>query len=248
MNNKLGLVSVSFRQLTALEIIKLMKAEGITLVEWGSDVHAPKDDIEKLEQIAELQKEYGIKCSSYGTYFRVGTTPIEELESYIKAAKILGADVLRIWCGDKDSEEYSEEEKQRLFDECEKLSAIAEQNGVTLCLECHGWTYTNRLSSALEIMEAVNSDSFKMYWQPNQFRTYEENLIYAEKIAKYTVNIHVFNWDGEDKLPLTYAKAKWQKYLKKFSGSENLLLEFMPDGKPESLSAEYAALKEIAGV
>ena len=248
MNSKLGLVSVSFRQLSALEIIKLMKAEGIALVEWGSDVHAPKDDIEKLGQIAELQKEYGIKCSSYGTYFRVGTTPIEELESYIKAAKILGTDVLRIWCGNKDSEEYSEDEKQRLFDECRKLSVIAEQNGAVLCLECHGWTYTNRLSSALEIMEAVNSDSFKMYWQPNQLRSYEENLMYAEKIAKYTVNIHVFNWEVEDKFPLIEAKAEWRKYLKKFGGSENLLLEFMPDGKPESLSTEYAALKEIVGV
>ena len=247
MNNKLGLVSVSFRQLSVLEIIKLIKAEGMSLVEWGSDVHAPKDDIEKLEQIAELQKEYGIKCSSYGTYFKVGTTPVEELESYIKAAKILGTDVLRIWCGDKDSENYSESEKQNLFEECKKLSEIAEQNGVVLCLECHGWTYTNRLSSALEVMEAVNSDNFKMYWQPNQFRSYEENLEYAEKIAKHTVNIHVFNWDGEDKFPLIEAKEKWQEYLKKFSGNENLLLEFMPDGKPESLKKEYAALKEIVG-
>ena len=247
MNSKLGLVSVSFRQLSVLEIIKLIKAEGMSLVEWGSDVHAPIDDIEKLEQIAELQKEYGIKCSSYGTYFKVGTTPIEELESYIKAAKILGTNVLRIWCGDKDSENYSESEKQKLFEECKKLSEIAEQNVVVLCLECHGWTYTNRLSSALEVMEAVNSDSFKMYWQPNQFRSYEENLEYAEKIAKYTVNIHVFNWDGEDKFPLIEAKEKWQEYLKKFSGNENLLLEFMPDGKPESLTTEYAALKEIVG-
>ena len=247
MNSKLGLVSVSFRQLSVLEIIKLIKAEGMSLVEWGSDVHAPIDDIEKLEQIAELQKEYGIKCSSYGTYFKVGTTPIEELESYIKAAKILGTNVLRIWCGDKDSENYSESEKQKLFEECKKLSEIAEQNVVVLCLECHGWTYTNRLSSALEVMEVVNSDSFKMYWQPNQFRSYEENLEYAENIAKYTVNIHVFNWDGEDKFPLIEAKEKWQEYLKKFSGNENLFLEFMPDGKPESLTTEYAALKEIVG-
>lgn len=244
----IGLVSVTFRQLSPEEIIALMKENDIFVVEWGSDVHAPQNDIKKLEQIAELQKEYGIKCSSYGTYFRVGTTPIEELESYIKAAKILGTDVLRIWCGDKDSEDYSDEEKQMLFEECKKLSLIAEQNEVILGLECHGWTYTNRLSSALEIMEAVNSESFKMYWQPNQFRTYEENLEYAEKIAKYTVNIHVFNWDGEDKFPLIEAKTKWQEYLKKFSGNENLLLEFMPDGKPESLTTEYAALKQIVGV
>lgn len=245
--SNLGLVSVSFRQLSVLEIIKLMKAEGMAIVEWGSDVHAPKDDIKRLEQIAKLQREYGIKCSSYGTYFSVGTTPIKEIEGYIKAAKILGTNVLRIWCGDKDSENYSFEERQKLFNECSRLADIAEKNKVILCLECHGWSYTNRLSSALELMGAVNSDSFKMYWQPNQFRTFEENLLYAEKIAPYTINIHVFNWEGKDKFPLAEAKEKWQEYLKKFSGNENLLLEFMPDGKPESFKNEYKALKEIVG-
>ena len=244
---KTGLVSISFRANDVTELIGEVKSVELDCIEWGSDVHAPYDDIANLEKIVKLQKEYGIKCSSYGTYFKVGTTPIGELESYIKAAKILGTNVLRIWCGDKDSENYSESEKEKLFEECKKLSEIAEQNGVVLCLECHGWTYTNRLSSALEVMEAVDSNSFKMYWQPNQFRTYEENLEYAEKIAKYTVNIHVFNWDGEDKFPLIEAVDVWREYLKKFSGNENLLLEFMPDGKPESLMTEYEALKEIVG-
>ena len=36
-----------------------------------------------------------------------------------------------------------------------------------------------------------------------------------------------------------------EKYLSYFDGSQKLLLEFMPDGKAESLGAETAALKEI---
>lgn len=247
MYSKLGLVSVSFRELTPFQIMDLMKSVGISIVEWGSDVHAPYKETERLKEIAKVQSENGIVCSSYGTYFRAGVTPIEELKGYINAAKILGTNVLRIWCGDRDSEKYSNEEKESLFETCRRLADIAKENNVILCCECHGWSYTNTLSSALELMTAVNSENFKMYWQPNQFKDFETNLEYAGKIAEYTVNIHIFNWEGEDKFPLIEAKEKWQAYLKKFSGNENLLLEFMPDGKPESLKTEYEALLKIVG-
>jgi sugar phosphate isomerase/epimerase len=72
----LGLVSVSFRKHSPKEILEEMKKAELSLIEWGSDVHAPCGDIERLNEIAKLQKEYGIECSSYGTYFRFGQTPI----------------------------------------------------------------------------------------------------------------------------------------------------------------------------
>ena len=105
---QLGLVSVSFRQHSPKEILEVTRSAGI---EWGSDVHAPCRDIERLREIAALQKEYGIVCSSYGTYFRLGETPIEELETYIQAAKILGTDLLRLWCGVKSGKDMTKEER-----------------------------------------------------------------------------------------------------------------------------------------
>ena len=45
---KKGLVSVSFRSLEIDEIIKLTKEAGLDTIEWGSDVHAPCDDFQKL--------------------------------------------------------------------------------------------------------------------------------------------------------------------------------------------------------
>jgi hypothetical protein len=59
---------------------------------------------------AALQQEYGIACCSYGTYFRLGVTPLCELAQYIKAAKILGTVILRLWCGNKNSQDYTEKE------------------------------------------------------------------------------------------------------------------------------------------
>ena len=45
---KCGLVSISFRGHTPEQILSAMKEAGLSYIEWGSDVHAPKDDIKKL--------------------------------------------------------------------------------------------------------------------------------------------------------------------------------------------------------
>lgn len=242
---KSGLVSISFRQLSVDEIVNIMKESGLDCVEWGSDVHAPRDDFEKLNYIAELQAKNGITCTSYGSYYRLGVEPVEELVAYAKAAKILGTTVIRIWCGNKNYEAMDEQERAAFIEQAKLAAKIAEAEGVTLCMECHNNTFTNQLEGALRLMEEVDSNAFRMYWQPNQFRDDETNFKYAEQIAKYTVNVHVFNWKGSDKYPLADATELWRKYLSYFSGNEALLLEFMPDGKPETLPTEADALKNI---
>ena len=243
MNYNFGLCSISFRKHTPEEILRQMKAVGLSVIEWGSDVHCPP---ENAKEIDGLQKQYGIKCCSYGTYFRLGVTPICELEQYIKAARTLGTDILRLWCGDKNSQDYTESEKRELFAACKAAAKIAEAEGVTLCMECHNKTYTNAKDAALGLIEEVASPHLRMYWQPNQHREQEENIAYAKAIAPYTVNIHVFNWKGKEKYPLQDAKDIWREYLSCFDGEKNLLLEFMPDGKLETLAREAQAMKEIA--
>ena len=244
MRYKLGLVSVSFRNHSPGQILTAMQDAGLGYIEWGSDVHCPK---EKAEEIAALQIQYGITCCSYGTYFRLGVTPIEELPAYIAAAKILGTDILRLWCGSKNSEEYTDAEKEILLRECKKAAAIAEQSSVTLCMECHNNTYTNRKEGALELMQAVDSPRFRMYWQPNQYRTEEENLAYAQCLSSYTDHLHVFNWKGKERYPLRDARELWKQYLSCLTGDKTLLLEFMPDDEIKTLPEEASALREIVG-
>ena len=244
---KLGLVSISFSDKTPKEILIAMKNAGLSYIEWGSDVHAPKDDVEKINEIVKLQEEYGIECCSYGTYFKLGETPIEELEGYIEAAKLLGTDILRLWCGSKNRHNLTDEEREKLFSECKKATNIAQKNNVVLCLECHNNTYTEDLNGALEIMEHVNSPFFCMYWQPNQFREFNENMEYAEKIAPYTKHIHVFKWRGQKKFSLYEGVQEWKAFLSFFGDDSALLLEFMPDNKIESLNTEADALREIVG-
>lgn len=243
----LGLVSVSFRQHMPKDILQAVKAAGLSCVEWGSDVHAPCHDVERLREIAVLQKEYGISCSSYGTYFRLGETPMEELENHIQAAKLLGTNILRLWCGVKSGENMTDKERNALLEVCKKAAEIAESSEMILCMECHRETFTEDPDDAVWLMRAVNSPHFRMYWQPFQWQDPEKNVKNAAKIANYAEHIHVFNWKGKEKFPLAEAVAEWQNYLKQFSTPRTLLLEFMPNGTLEELACEAAALRTIIG-
>lgn len=247
-----GLVSISFRKNTPEEIIAAVKAAGLSCIEWGSDVHAPCNDEARLHQIVAAQQAAGISCCSYGTYFKFGQHNVSELYDYIKAAKILGTRIIRLWCGAKGSAQYTPEEKEALFAECRAAAKIGEENDVIFCMECHNWTFTDTKESTLELMQAVDSPAFRMYYQPNQLRTFDENMAYAKLLAPYTEHVHVFNWDAPDGLhamryPLAGAISTWKDYLKQLPGDRALLLEFMPDDRIESLSAEAAALREIIG-
>ncbi|MBE6629765.1 MAG: hypothetical protein E7624_02820 [Ruminococcaceae bacterium] len=243
----LGLVSVSFRDRAPEEILKEMARAGLTHIEWGSDVHAPATNAARLQELAYLQQQYGITCSSYGTYFRLGKTPLSELPDYIAAAKILGTDVLRLWCGTKCGAEMTDEERSVLLSECRKAAALAAREGVTLCMECHKKSFTERVTDAVWLMEQIGSPHFLMYWQPFQWQTVRENAENAQKIAPFATHLHVFNWRGEEKLPLPDAVGDWQLYLAHFSTPRTLLLEFMPDGRLETLCREADALRAIIG-
>lgn len=244
---ELGLVSISFRGLTAEQIMKAVKKAGLTCVEWGSDVHAPCNVPEKLTEIVALQQQYGLTCSSYGTYFWLGWDDIAQLPDYIRAAKILGTNILRLWCGKKDPDSILPEEKEKLFADCKAAAAMAERENVILCLECHNNTYTQTKEGALELMQYVNSPAFRMYWQPNQHRSIEENISYIQLLKDYVTHIHVFQWKGNDRFPLLDGFAEWQGYLAQLGTDHTLLLEFMPDDQIETLPYEADALKKIVG-
>ncbi len=242
----LGICSVSFRSLSAEEVIRAVAAAGLSVIEWGSDVHAPCTDKKRLKEIAEAQKAAGLRCSSYGTYFKVGENSPEELRDYIAAAKILGTNMLRIWCGKKDYEELGGQERDFIISECLACAKIAEEEGAVLSAECHPRSFTNSADGALALMNGVSSPAFRMYWQDNSRATFDVNYDYAERISDYVTNIHVSYYEDGKQSNLDMGIARWKKYLSCFKPEGALLLEFVPGGTPEVLPREAKGLKAIA--
>lgn len=247
VQHRTGLVSVSFRAHEPREILSIMQAAGLTLIEWGSDVHAPCHDVDRLAELVALQREYGITCCSYGTYFRLGQSPISELESYMLAARRLGTDILRVWCGTKSGADMTKAEISFLLDDCRAAADMAKKHGVTLCSECHIGTFTERPDDALWLMQAVDSPHFRTYWQPFQWRSTLQNLAYLRALAPYVTHLHVFHWRQNDRFPLALGVDEWQDYLALLDQPHTLLLEFMPDNSLGTLAAEADALRTIIG-
>ena len=245
--HRTGLVSVSFRGHSPREILCAMKEAGLSYIEWGSDVHAPCHDRARLGELVALMKEFDVRCCSYGTYFRLGQTPVSELEPYILAAKTLGTDVLRVWCGTKSGADMTQDETSALLADCRSAAEMAARHGVTLCTECHMGTFTERPEDALWLMREVASPHFRTYWQPFQWCTVEQNLHYLRTLLPYVTHLHVFQWKGSARYSLSEGFGEWQDYLALLQGSHTLLLEFMPDDKLETLGAEACTLRAITG-
>lgn len=240
-----GLVSISFREHSPERIARSSAECGLKFVEWGSDVHAPYHDIARLEKLKNLQENYGIRCCSYGTYFRLGYTPLDELPLYIQAAKILGTNTLRLWAGRKKAADCTEEERKYFFSQCRQAAEIAKEHDVILCLECHRRSYTETMEGALELMQAIQSPHFRMYWQPNPDISKAENLAYITLLKPYITHVHVFHWTAQERLSLSEGIQDWKAYLSALSGEYHLLLEFMPDDSIQSLRKEADALHAI---
>lgn len=243
---KTGVVSVSFRALSVDEVIRYTKEAGLSAIEWGSDVHAPYNDKERLAYIAKAQAEAGLSCPSYGTYFKLGEHDTELLHEYADAARTLGTTVLRLWCGNKNYSDLTSEEREFMISECKKAAKIAEEEGVTLCMECHRNSFTNTLDGALDLMRSVNSPAFRMYWQPSTTAPVECNVEYAKNISPFVTTIHVFYYKDGKKAYLKDGAEDWRKYLAEFDGSQYLLLEFVPGGSPDTLAGEAAVLNALA--
>ncbi len=246
---KSGVVSVSFRPNSVEEIINATKNANLSLVEWGSDVHAPAGDVALAEKIKADSEAFGIKTSSYGSYFRVGVTPNEEFPKYLESAKALGSSVIRIWAY-RSVKATEGEEWEKVVSAAKEICKMAEPYGIKVCLECHNGSITEDYNTALAFLKDVNHELFGMYWQPNQLKSLEYNIEAAKALAPYVEALHVFHFIDNVKAPLSEGLSDWQKYLaiiKASLGDKSIpaYLEFMPDDRIETLSREAETLNSL---
>ena len=81
-----GLVSVTFRALSAGEIVDLVARAGLTGIEWGGDVHVPHGDVACAREVYQRTVDAGLTVCSYGSYYRVGSGEPPAFEAVIESA------------------------------------------------------------------------------------------------------------------------------------------------------------------
>lgn len=142
-----GLTSVTFRQLSPLEVIKLVERSPLTYIEWGGDVHVPHGDIKLAEQIYQMTVDGGLKISSYGSYYFVGESEPTGLsfQKVLDTAIALKAPVIRIWAGRKGSMETDEFYRNMVIEDSLLIADMAASEGIQLAYEYHAGTLTDTI-------------------------------------------------------------------------------------------------------
>lgn len=243
---KTGLASVTFRNKSIDEIISLCKKAGIGFIEWGADVHIKTaDDARKAKRLCD---EAGISIPSYGSYYKVGCGDETQWLSLCENARIMGARSIRVWLGEKNSENTSEKEYATLLEDLKKICEKAAEYELLVCPECHDYTFNNDTSAFLKISRDLNMPNFKTYFQSRYFRM-DYDLDRIEKTFDHIENIHISYSDlkkeqadkekNEDYIDILLNRFKDKNY------SGIVFIEFTEKAEEESLLRDVERLRKI---
>ncbi len=238
----LGLVSISFRGSTPAEIIAAVKKSGLDAIEWGGDIHVPHGDVKKAAEVCKMCKESGISIPEYGSYYIIGQSEHDLYKKVAESCHALESDCVRVWalqgkCGDTvDS---------ALYEKCvaDAAAICDEDKSITVCLECHPMSLTDEYHNTLRFLRDVGRDNLKMFWQPNQYKPFDYNADAAAALKDYVKSVHTFSWDREHHYPLEKMEKQWSEYISILGKDKNYMLEFMHDGKTESLDSAAKTLR-----
>ena len=242
-----GLVSITFRQLTVDELIKLLKQTELSAIEWGGDVHVPHGDIECALDTRHRSEDAGISIAAYGSYYRVGHYEPVPFERILETALALGAPIIRVWAGKRNSEDADKSYWQRVVDDSKKIAHLTAQAGLQLAYEYHPNTLTNTLPSTLKLLEKVDHNAVTTYWQAPTEASVDDNLSALTSLQPWLSNIHV----NTGRQPLSSPQTatiipSWKKYLRKiasFDRNHYALIEFVKNDSPDQFIEDAVTLK-----
>lgn len=249
---QIGFTTTTLRQIKDVKkIVELASSFGADCIEWGSDIHVR--DIETAKSVKALCDSAGINCCSYGTFYRVGSGSAEEWKEICEIADALGAKIIRVWLGSKNSEDTSPEEYSALVLHLKQMCAVASEYGLAVCPECHNHTFNNNTDAFLRIRSDTACDNFLTYFQ-SLYKRLEYDLDRIERTADYIGNIHIsFSEQVREQFPrlhLGYIDKLLAK-IKSVGYDGFILIEFtyysMQHGIPFCLKNDISRLKSKVG-
>lgn len=245
---KIGLVSVTFRELSVEEVLNVSKEAGISGIEWGGDVHVPPNS-ERAEEIGRLTEAAGLETVTYGSYYRLGEANDYAFTDILETAHQLRASGIRVWAGKKGSQEADDTYRKLVVEDAKRIADLAKLKGLVIHLEYHGNTLTDTAESTDDLMKAIDRENVYSYWQPAVGLPVEKRLENIAAIQDWISHVHAFHWHGTDRQPFEDGISDWKKYLQalKPDGDQTryLMMEFVKDDDVKQFYEDVRVMKEI---
>ncbi|HBM80041.1 MAG TPA: sugar phosphate isomerase/epimerase [Clostridiaceae bacterium] len=249
-----GLVSVTFRKLKPIQIVKLVSLAQLEGIEWGGDVHVPHGDIDTAREVYKQTVESGLSVTSYGSYYRMDTEDknLDDFKKVLDTALELHAPMIRVWAGNKGSASADENWWRHIINISRKIGDMAGKVNIAISYEYHGNTLTDTNGSALRLLKEVGHNNIKSYWQPPVNMSFKERIAGLKNILPYLTNVHVFRWVTHaskiERRPLKSGMDEWGAYLNVVSDDghdHNAMIEFVKDDDTRQFMEDANVLKKL---
>ncbi len=246
-----GLVSITFRKLSPLEVADLVKKAGLRGIEWGGDIHVPHGDLGRAREVREITLEHGLVTAAYGSYYRAGQSDGSgpAFEQVLATAVELGAPTIRVWPGAAGSDTVDEDGRWKVIHDLRRIAGLAAKAGVTISTEFHGGTLTDTNESASKLLVEVDHPNLFTCWQPHNGEATDVCVDGLREVLPRMSNIHVFHWwpTSAERHPLADGAARWEKFwevIKQAPGDRHALMEFVQGDSPEAFLRDAATLRQ----
>lgn len=249
-----GLCSVTFRQLSCVDIVELTCQAGLSSIEWGTDIHLPPDDLDNVRSVAALCRSSGIETPTLGSYLRCDDDDQELLLSIIRAAGLLGAQRVRVWAGRLGSADADTAERQRVAKRLSQYCVAARAHGLRIALEFHPGTLTDSAVSAAELLTAVSDPLIFTYWQPTPDLEIGAALAQLRILKNWLRDLHAFHWvDNKVRCPLAHGADFWASIFdyvqteipRPIDGARQVFLEFVANDETDRFLEDADVLKKL---
>lgn len=244
-----GMVSATFRNLPAEEIIELCRQAGLKGVEWSENAHVMPGDEAGAALLQKKTEEAGLEVAAYGSYYRLGQqqNPEKAFLPALKAAAALKAPLIRVWAGTEPSALVDKERRIALAKEASLISDLSKHCGIKVALEWHKNTLTDTNRSAIQFLEEAGNDNLYCLWQPTVALSQEERKEGLDLLGGWLLNLHIYYWEEGVRRPLKDGVQEWLGYLGHVDLEKRRfgLLEFVMNNTKEQFLEDASALHRI---
>jgi sugar phosphate isomerase/epimerase len=256
---KTGICSITFRNLSVVELIALVKKAGLDGIEWGGDVHVPHGKLDVAKETLARTHDAGLEVSSYGSYHKIiepdGT--LQDFQPVLESALALETNVIRIIPGSKGPAEADDTYYKTIVEQSRRAAEMAAAHQIRVAFEFHPKTLTETNESTLKLLAEINHPNMYMYWQPAYWGPeMDYRLAGLNALRNRILNLHVYHWEydqncdsfyaGIDRRPLAEGRHDWLQYLSIELSDDSphfALLEFASGDSPEQFLKDAETLK-----